>query len=150
MLTNKIFTKIEMHWLLNSTWLLVGFFFFFEKRTNCFASLQMLFHSLKIAIFWRIALSCSFLSEYKMKAPAKTFVPCKRCFSLWKSPFSDASPPISPAQREIFSIYFKNFRDANSWGAMRQEMAIFKGGNSVCRGSKNLRLNFDELKHLTI
>ena len=32
-----------------------------------------------------------------------------------------------------FSIYFKNFRDANSWGAMRQEMAIFKGGNSVCR-----------------
>ena len=34
-----------------------------------------------------------------------------------------------------FSIYFKIFRDANSWGAMRQEMAIFKGGNSVCRGS---------------
>ena len=32
-----------------------------------------------------------------------------------------------------FSIYFKIFRDANSWGAMRQEMAIFKGGNSVCR-----------------
>ena len=31
-----------------------------------------------------------------------------------------------------FSIYFKIFRDANSWGAMRQEMAIFKGGNSVC------------------
>ena len=25
-----------------------------------------------------------------------------------------------------FSIYFKIFRDANSWGAMRQEMAIFK------------------------
>ena len=35
-----------------------------------------------------------------------------------------------------FSLYFKIFRDANSWGAMRQEMAIFKGGNSVCRGSK--------------
>ena len=35
-----------------------------------------------------------------------------------------------------FSIYFKIFRDANSWGAMRQEMAIFKAGNSVCRGSK--------------
>ena len=34
-----------------------------------------------------------------------------------------------------FSIYFKIFRDANSWGAMRQEMAIFKEGNSVCRGS---------------
>ena len=34
-----------------------------------------------------------------------------------------------------FSIYFKIFRDANSWGAMRQEMAIFKGGIfSVCRG----------------
>ena len=32
-----------------------------------------------------------------------------------------------------FSIYFKIFRDANSWGAMRQEMAIFKGGNSVCK-----------------
>ena len=32
-----------------------------------------------------------------------------------------------------FSIYFKIFRDANSWGAMRQEMAIFKEGNSVCR-----------------
>ena len=25
-----------------------------------------------------------------------------------------------------FSIYFKIFRDANSWGAMRLEMAIFK------------------------
>ena len=32
-----------------------------------------------------------------------------------------------------FSIHFKIFRDANSWGAMRQEMAIFKVGNSVCR-----------------
>ena len=32
-------------------------------------------------------------------------------------------------------VYFKIFRDANSWGAMRQEMAILKGGNSVCRGS---------------
>jgi hypothetical protein len=31
------------------------------------------------------------------------------------------------------SVYFKIFRDANSWGAMRQEMAIFKVGNSVCR-----------------
>ena len=33
-----------------------------------------------------------------------------------------------------FSIYFKIFRDANSWGAMRQEMAIFKRGKSVCIG----------------
>jgi hypothetical protein len=35
------------------------------------------------------------------------------------------------------SVYFKIFRDANSWGAMRQEMAIFKGGNSVCRVQKS-------------
>ena len=55
-------------------------------------TLQTLFLSLKIAIFWRIAPSCSFLTEYKMRAPEKN-VPCKRCFPLWKSPFSDASPP---------------------------------------------------------
>ena len=34
----------------------------------------------------------SILSEYKMRAPEKNG-PCKRCFLLWKSPFSDASPP---------------------------------------------------------
>ena len=27
---------------------------------------------------------------------------------------------------------------------MQQKMSIFKGGNSVCRGSKNFKLNFDE------
>ena len=42
---------------------------------------------------------------------------------------------------DTFSIYIKIFRDANSWGAMRQEIAIFKGGNSVCR----VRIVFQEL-----
>ena len=46
-----------------------------------------------IAIFRRIAPSCSFLSEYKMKAPEKN-VPCKRCFLLWKLTFSVASSPL--------------------------------------------------------
>ena len=45
-------------------------------------TLQTLFLSLKIAIFLRIAPSCSFLTEYKMKAPEKKLDPCKRCFLL--------------------------------------------------------------------
>ena len=89
-------------------------------------TLQTLFLSLKIAIFWRIAPSCSFLTEYKMKAPENNLdpanavsffenrhflshrplrmksqnlrlwnncVPCKRCFRMWKSPFSITSSP---------------------------------------------------------
>ena len=90
-------------------------------------TLQTLFPPLNIAIFRRLAPSCSFenilwekfrvpsffdwifpkwsrqaestpfwkwaiLSEHKMRAPEKN-VPSKRCFLLWKSPFSDASPP---------------------------------------------------------
>ena len=35
-------------------------------------------------------------------------------------------------------------------GTMRQKMSISKVGNSACRGCKNLKLNFDELKHLTV
>ena len=38
-------------------------------------TLQTLFPALKIAIFRRIAPSCVFLSEYKMKAPEKNLDP---------------------------------------------------------------------------
>ena len=38
-----------------------------------------------------------------------------------------------------FSIYFKIFRDANSWGAMRQEMAIFKRKKQRLQGPKHFQ-----------
>ena len=63
-------------------------------QLEIFAGLQTLLPSLQIAIFWHIA-------PYDFPIPEK-FVPCKRCFPLWKSPFSDASPPYDLPIAEFF------------------------------------------------
>ena len=72
-------------------------------------TLQTPFLSSKIAIFWRIAPSCSFLTEYKMKAPENKFGPCKRCFLLWKLTFSVASSPyLSLKNSSKFNLKFSH------------------------------------------
>ena len=57
-----------------------------------FWTLQTLFPSLKIDIFCCIV-PLFFIKNMKWKLLENFLRPCKRWFSLWKSPFSDASPP---------------------------------------------------------
>ena len=47
-----------------------------------------------------------------------------------------------------FKLNFDEF-SMKDRGTMRQKMSIFKERNNVCR-VQNLKLNFDDLKHLTI
>ena len=119
-----------------------------KRLKTIICALQTLFPLLKIAIFRRIAPSCSFenifwekfrvpsffewifpkwsrqaestpfwkwaiLSEHKMRAPEKN-VPSKRCFLLWKSPFSDASPPTVQDARNSLCRYNRISPSRNS------------------------------------
>ena len=69
-------------------------------------TLQTLFLSLKIAIFWRIAPSCSFLTEYKMKAPEKQLDPANAVSFFENRHFLTHRPPAVRIA-ENFEIYWK-------------------------------------------
>ena len=61
-------------------------------------------------------------------------------FQLWRRG-SDFLYTKNSAMGRSDCIYTKNSARP-SWGTMRQKMTIFKGGNSVCRGSKNFSRSF--------
>ena len=81
--------------------------------------------------FWKWVI----LSEHKMRAPEKN-VPCKRCFLLWKSPFSDASPP-TVQDRKFYGPDCKFYGlDCKCYGPDRKFYGpdpISAARNSLCR-----------------
>ena len=98
-------------------------------KLEIFGPLQTLFPSLKIDIFCRIV-PLSFIKN-SSKFNLKFLRPCKRWFSLWKSPFSDASPPY---YLPMFPTNYAHMFPTNY--AQTSPNRISPSRNSLCRENR--------------